>query len=237
VEKEASMAIQTQQLSEALPQFAAIYRLADAKGTYEWRVVWWRETDPAHVTPDMVTPAEALMDEGQNRPNCFSSRTQALRFSKVNVKREHPHAKETGHWGVWEWVEAGVKRYQSVVPIETPASPAQAVVVREKRAETYSPLVRVSEETNRRLREMAAEDRTTLQSVLDAAVKEHYRHWFFNRADAAYQALRQDETAWEELLEERRSWDAVLLDGIEIEETWQGDGTVRRTTGREPKHA
>ena len=40
------MTMQTQQLSEALPQFASVYRLADAKGAYEWQVVQWRGTDP-----------------------------------------------------------------------------------------------------------------------------------------------------------------------------------------------
>lgn len=231
------MAIQTQQLSDSLPQFASIFQRADRKGASKWRIVQWSDVDPSIVTPDAVTVLGELVKDGKTEPNIFENRTQALRFSKAYLKTKFPHASENGHWGVWEWVEGGATRYQTVTPILTEGSPTLPAVIRESRTEPYSPLVRVSEETNRRLREIAASDKITLQSVIDAAVKEHYRRWFFARADSAYQALREDTQSWADEMAERRAWDATLLDGIDAGETMPTDAFGSQTSGRERRRA
>jgi hypothetical protein len=227
------MAIQTQQLSDALPNFASLFRQADAKGSIEWQIVRWHDAEPAEATPEMAAPVDILEEFGRERPNVFGSRTEALRFSRTAIKLVRPLATQRGHWGVWRWVENGSTRYQTAIPVSRAAAEALPAMVREARTATYSPMVRVSEETNRRLREMAAEDGTTLQSVLDAAVKERYRRWFFGRADAAYQSLREDKRAWSQEMNERAAWDATLLDGVDCDESWQDDGSVRRAARKE----
>src|SRR5690242_6124767 len=110
---EVEMAIQTQQLSESLPHFAPQFRSADAKGSSAWQIVQWRNVTPDKVTPEQVIRPDKLTDDIETVPNEFSSRTQALRFSKVHVRRLHPQAEETGHWGVWRWIENGSTNYQS----------------------------------------------------------------------------------------------------------------------------
>ncbi len=255
------MAIQTQQLIESLPNFASFLRAADAKGSSAWQIIQWSSIDPADVKPDQVVRPDELRSEAASEPNRFSNRTQALRYSKAYITRFHPHAKETGHWGVWKWVENGITRYQSVAPIfkvpkpgaDTPmlsalhpisidtakftASPPPApVAAREERGEAYNSMVRVSAESNRRLREIAAEDKTTLQSVLDSAVKEYYRTWFFHRADAAYDALRKNEAAWGQEMAERTAWDATLSDGLDCSEDWHEDGSVHMTPTKAGNH-
>jgi predicted transcriptional regulator len=109
-------------------------------------------------------------------------------------------------------------------------------IVREAKQDINSAMVRVSAETNQRLREIAAEDMTTLQSVIDIAVKEFYRTWFFRRADAAYDALRKGETELAHEVAERKSWDATLLDGIDCEERWREDRTVQDAGTRARHH-
>src|SRR6266568_2011145 len=107
------MAIQTQQLSESLPHFASHFRSADAKGSSAWQIICWSTTDPSDITPDQVTRPDALADGTKSIPNFFSNRTQALRDSKMYARRLHPLAQETGHWGVWRWIEDGIVKYQS----------------------------------------------------------------------------------------------------------------------------
>jgi hypothetical protein len=227
--KETDMAIQTQQLSASLPRFASLFRSADAKGSAEWQIIQWHGRDPAVVTPDDVIRPERLTDDEETRPNRFNSRTPALRYSKMHVRRLHPLAQETEHWGVWRWSENGTAHYQSVAPIQEHSAARHATVVREQKGEAYSGMARVSAETNRRLREIAAEDNTTLQSVLEAAVKEYYANWFFRRADNAYNVLRQNEQRWSQEMYERKSLDETMLDGIDSDEVWHNDRTVHAT--------
>ena len=46
---------------------------------------------------------------------------------------------------------------------------------------------------------------------------------FFALANEAYLRLRNDPKAWQEELEERRLWEATLLDGIDTEGIWNPD--------------
>lgn len=222
------MAIQTQQLIDSLPNFAALFRSADAKGACDWKIVRWQQIDPKQVTPDMVSPVDAAESGLALQSNQFASRTQALRYSKAFIKAARPNATEKDHWGVWMWIEDGRTCYQTVIPATGAAYRARDGAVREPAPEGYSTLTRVSAEANRRLREIAAADRTSVQAALDAAVKEYYRQWFFERADAAYIGLDRHESRGKSETDEKASWDAVLMDGIDCDETWNDDGTVRR---------
>jgi predicted transcriptional regulator len=222
------MAIQTQQMAASLPRFASLLKLADAKGSSAWQVVHWRETSPAEVAPSDVIPLAEILIGGQRQPNRFDNRTQALRLSKAHVRESHPDATEAGHWGVWQWRENGATCYQTVMPIRSVKRSEQPNAVRETRTAVYSPVVRVSEESSRRLREIAAARETTMQSVLDCAIKDYYRQWFFDCADDAYRSLRDDSGEWAHEASEREAWDAVLLDGLESDDVWRPSAQATR---------
>ncbi len=75
--------------------------------------------------------------------------------------------------------------------------------------------VRISDETRRTLRELAARRGGSMQAVLDEAVEEYRRRRFLDEANAAFAALRANRKAWEDEMEERRAWDNTLADGRE----------------------
>jgi hypothetical protein len=75
--------------------------------------------------------------------------------------------------------------------------------------------VRVSAETRAALRDLAAETGESMQEVLAKAVEAYRRRLFLEAANADYARLRADPRTWAEELEERRLWDATLLDGLE----------------------
>jgi predicted transcriptional regulator len=86
--------------------------------------------------------------------------------------------------------------------------------------------VRVSEKAHRKLRELAAAEGVPMQAALENALDEYERQRFFDAADAAWAALRNDPVAWAEELEERRLWDVTLADGLDVNEVWREDRTV-----------
>jgi hypothetical protein len=59
---------------------------------------------------------------------------------------------------------------------------------------------------------------------LERAVEAFYRPRFWQAVDAGYAALRADPKAWAAEEEERRLWDATLLDGLDPREPWGDDG-------------
>jgi hypothetical protein len=69
--------------------------------------------------------------------------------------------------------------------------------------------VRISESAKRTLRDLAARDGTTMQSVLDRAVEAYRRQRFLEEANSAFQILREEGAGWEDELRERREWDAA----------------------------
>lgn len=237
INQEGNMYEQTQWLCSSLPHLAGIYKAADPTGSSEWQIVRWKNIEPGSVKPEQVHVLADLTLDGQTRKNRFTTRTEALRYSKKYAKQSQPNAQEKGHMAVWKWQENGAAIYQSVLPINTQRQNSQPAIVAEAKSVTYSPMVRLSDKTNRLLREMAAEDEKTIQTVLDEAIKEHYRRWFFARADAAYKALRADEKAWAEELKEREEWDCTLMDGIDENEIWNEDGSVTILPRQERKSA
>ncbi len=78
-------------------------------------------------------------------------------------------------------------------------------------------MVRVSEAAWRALKDLSERCGRTMQEIVDRAVEDYRRKLFLEEANRAFAALRKDSVAWQEELEERRAWDAVMADGI-IEE-------------------
>ncbi len=75
--------------------------------------------------------------------------------------------------------------------------------------------VRISPGTRDLLRELAREEQSSMQAVLEQAVEHYRRERFLHRANMAFAALREDPAAWREEMREREEWDATLADGEE----------------------
>ncbi|NLO73276.1 MAG: ribbon-helix-helix protein, CopG family [candidate division WS1 bacterium] len=74
--------------------------------------------------------------------------------------------------------------------------------------------VRLSEETHRILRKLAADQGTTMTEVLQQAVEQLRRQVMLEQASAQYAALRQDPKAWAEVLAERKLFEQAIADGV-----------------------
>lgn len=77
-----------------------------------------------------------------------------------------------------------------------------------------STTVRLTEETREALRQLSAQSGESMSSVVSKAVEAYRRRCILEQTNAAYAALRSDPDAWAEELEERRMWEATLLDGL-----------------------
>jgi predicted transcriptional regulator len=86
------------------------------------------------------------------------------------------------------------------------------------------PAVQLSEAAQRMLRELAEQTGQTVSEILDKALDAYRRKLFFDELNAGYAALRADPVAWAELEEERKLWDATLMDGLDPDERWTDDG-------------
>ena len=78
--------------------------------------------------------------------------------------------------------------------------------------------IRVTRRTHATLTELAAKAGVSTQRFLDDLVEQERRRRFFDEADAAFRALREDPEAWAEELAERALWDQTLADGLEDDE-------------------
>jgi hypothetical protein len=76
-----------------------------------------------------------------------------------------------------------------------------------------SSTVRISKESSHILREIATQEKKSLQTVLDAAIEEYRRHRFLQQANKAYLVLKENPKNWEVELEERKQWETTLSDG------------------------
>ncbi len=76
-----------------------------------------------------------------------------------------------------------------------------------------SSTVRISKESNNILREIAAQEKKSLQTILDAAIEEYRRHRFLQEANKAYSVLKENPKNWKVELEERKQWETTLSDG------------------------
>jgi len=74
--------------------------------------------------------------------------------------------------------------------------------------------VRISPAAHQSLRQMAEENNSSLQEMLDQAIENQRRRLLLERANRAYAKLRQDKKAWRAWRSELRELDATLTDGI-----------------------
>ena len=77
-----------------------------------------------------------------------------------------------------------------------------------------TPNVRISPRAHDLLRQMAEEEQQSMQSVLDSALERFRREKFLRAANADFEALRNDPSAWKEALRERELWEQTLADGL-----------------------
>jgi hypothetical protein len=87
-----------------------------------------------------------------------------------------------------------------------------------------TPEVNLSEASLLILRELAEQTGQSMSEILDKALDAYRRKLFFEQLNAGYAALRADPEAWAEELEERKLWDATLMDGLDADERWGNDG-------------
>jgi len=87
-----------------------------------------------------------------------------------------------------------------------------------------SPTVRISDASHRVLRQLADRTGQTMQTILDRALEDYRRKLFLEAVNADFARLQGDPAAWAEVLEERRSLDGTLGDGLDPEEQWSDDG-------------
>ena len=86
------------------------------------------------------------------------------------------------------------------------------------------PTVPISAASHRLLTELAEQTGQSMAEVLDRALDAYRRKVFFERLNAGYAELRADPQAWAEHLDERKEWDATLMDGLDPNERWTEDG-------------
>ena len=77
--------------------------------------------------------------------------------------------------------------------------------------------VRIDEATRNKLRIIANSENEPIHVILERAIEDYRRKRFLEDANRAYNALRQNQKAWAEELEERAVWDATLSDNLEDE--------------------
>jgi hypothetical protein len=76
-----------------------------------------------------------------------------------------------------------------------------------------SSTVRISKESSHILKEIATQEKKSLQTVLDAAIEEYRRHRFLREANKAYLVLKEKPNGWKVELDERKQWETTLSDG------------------------
>lgn len=86
------------------------------------------------------------------------------------------------------------------------------------------PTVHISESAHQLLKNLAEETGQTTMEIIDQALDAYRRKLFFEQMNAGYTALQADPEAWAEHLEERKLWDATLMDGLDPDERWTEDG-------------
>ncbi len=77
--------------------------------------------------------------------------------------------------------------------------------------------VRISAASYQILKSLSKGNGQSMQSVIDQAIEEMRRRKLLEEANAAFSALKTDEIAWQEEVEEREMWENTLLDGVEKE--------------------
>lgn len=82
---------------------------------------------------------------------------------------------------------------------------------------TKTTTVRVTRETQAKLRAISEESGASIQEIIDEAVEAYRRRRIHEQANESYAALRQNPERWQEYTDEFEAWDATLMDGLEEE--------------------
>ena len=77
--------------------------------------------------------------------------------------------------------------------------------------------VRISPRAHELLRQLAEEERRSMQSVLDQALERYRRDRFLRAANADFALLKGDAKAWKQEVGERELWEQTVGDGISAE--------------------
>jgi predicted CopG family antitoxin len=77
-----------------------------------------------------------------------------------------------------------------------------------------STTIRIDRDVHAELKTIAEEEGLTLTDTLRKLVEEHRRDRLFAQADRAYQRLREDSEAWDEIEAERREIEGTQADGL-----------------------
>ncbi len=86
-----------------------------------------------------------------------------------------------------------------------------------ERCEIMAKMARISEDTSKKIDELAELLSVSKQKVIDIAVKSYEKELFFKRLDADYAALKKDAKAWKEFQDEMAEWDVTLQDRLNNE--------------------
>ena len=78
-----------------------------------------------------------------------------------------------------------------------------------------STTVRISQESVKLLRDLASQENKSMQAILDQALEHYRRKSFLEKANQAYERLKQDPDLWQKELDERSQWEGTLMDGNE----------------------
>ena len=74
--------------------------------------------------------------------------------------------------------------------------------------------VRIEQQTQAKLRDLAAQTGDSMAEVLAKAVEAYRRQRIIEQTNAAYAALRRNPAQWREVEEEWAVWDVTLSDGL-----------------------
>jgi hypothetical protein len=75
--------------------------------------------------------------------------------------------------------------------------------------------INIKEATRQIIDQLTKETSQTTEEIIERAVKDYYNKQFWKSANEGWEKLRSDPVAWQEELEERRLWEATLMDGLE----------------------
>ncbi len=78
---------------------------------------------------------------------------------------------------------------------------------------SVSTTIRISDDTHKRIADLARRTERSMTAVLDDAVDALERRAFFAAFNEGWARIRADEEAWAEVEVERAEWDVALQDG------------------------
>jgi hypothetical protein len=78
-----------------------------------------------------------------------------------------------------------------------------------------SVMLRISKGAHRLLREISQATGEPMNAILDRALDEYRRKRFLEEANEAFAAFKLDPKSWMQEIEERRSWEGTLGDGLD----------------------